>query len=80
MAQEIYYLGKYDSSGTALPSSDDHLEENSQSIQGASLRRIHGRRQIVQRLGGGTICDKTKKPRQVKIEVLCVLLYALNNK
>ncbi|CAG8549200.1 3072_t:CDS:2 [Paraglomus occultum] len=71
LKEEIYILGKYDSSGTALPSSDDHVEENSQSIQGASLERIRGGRKIVQKLSGGTTCDKTKKPRQIKIEFLC---------
>ncbi|RHZ56985.1 hypothetical protein Glove_395g24 [Diversispora epigaea] len=66
----IFLLGKYDPSVATLPPSNKG--HNTGNKEGTDLQVVSGKKYLVQRLGHGTKCDLTGRPRKVEIEFHCV--------
>lgn len=70
--------------GFMLGSVDDSLPENEKALSASkggeaskTLGNLETRgeaRYLVQRLGGGTVCDLTGKQRRIEVQVRCVPL------
>ncbi|CAG8749794.1 10457_t:CDS:2, partial [Cetraspora pellucida] len=67
--KSIFTLGQYTSLHASLPPSNKDSDD--QNSLGTDLQAGSGKKYLVQRWGGGSICDLTGKPRQVEIQFHC---------
>ncbi|KAF0515977.1 HIT-like protein [Gigaspora margarita] len=68
----LFILGEYASRLATLPPSNKDSDDQKNSL-GTDLQTGRGKKYLVQRWGGGSICDLTGKPRQVEIQFHCNL-------
>ncbi|RIB22314.1 hypothetical protein C2G38_2033674 [Gigaspora rosea] len=68
----LFILGEYASRLATLPPSNKDNDDQKNSL-GTDLQTGRGKKYLVQRWGGGSLCDLTGKPRQVEIQFHCNL-------